>query len=123
MQLDLVRDLLDKQLIDRNGTKMGRVDGVIVHIDDGQQPRVHHLQLGFVVLARRIHPMAEKIVNAFRRRVRVREEAVQDVSWDVVGEIQTTHIKVDIDSSETPAFAWEKWLRDHVVTKLPGAGD
>lgn len=123
MQLDLVRDLLDKQVIDRNGTKMGRVDGVIVQIDEGKQPQVHHLQLGFTVLARRIHPVAEKIVSAFRRRVRVRKEAVQDVSWDVVGEINTQHVKVDIDSTETPAFAWEKWLRDHIVMKLPGAGD
>ena len=26
--MDLVRDVLDKQLVDRHGTKMGRVDGI-----------------------------------------------------------------------------------------------
>ena len=123
MQLDLVRDVLDKQLIDRTGEEMGRVDGVVLHLEEGKPPQVHHFELGFLVLARRIHPITAKIVEAFRRRVRVREEAVQVLPWDVVGEINSKHIKVDIDSYDTPAFVWERWLRDRVVAKLPGSGD
>ena len=123
MELDLIRDVLDKQLIDRRETSMGRVDGLVLTVEEGKPPRVDHLELGFVVLARRVHPRVEKIVEALRKRFRVRETAVQDVPWSSVGEISTHHIRVDIDAYDTPAFAWERWLRDHVVAHLPGAGD
>ena len=29
-QLDLIRDLLDKQLVDSDDTKMGRIDGIVL---------------------------------------------------------------------------------------------
>ena len=123
MRLELIRDVLDRQLIDRRGTKMGRVDGVVLRVEEGQPPRVDHFDLGFVVLAGRVHPLAERMVKALRRRVKVREVAVQEVPWDVVGEITPEHIKIDIDAYETPAFAWERWLREHVVQHIPGSGD
>ena len=123
MKLELIRDVLDSQLIDREGTKMGKVDGVVLRVEEGVAPRVDHFELGFVVLAQRIHPVAERILNALRRRFPVRETAIKEVSWDVVGEITKEHIKVDIDSYETPAFAWERWLREHIVSHIPGAGD
>ena len=28
-------------------------------------------------------------------------------------------IQVDVAALETPAFDWEKWLRDHIVARLP----
>jgi hypothetical protein len=122
-RIELIRDILDRQLIDRRGTRMGRVDGLVLRVEEGKPPRVDRFQLGFVVLARRIHPLAERIVNAMRRRFKVRPEAVQEVPWDIVGEITPDHIKIDIDAYDTPAFAWERWLRDRVVTHLPGSGE
>ncbi len=123
MDLELVRDVLDQQLVDREGTYMGRVDGVVLRFEDGEQPRVDHFELGFTVLARRVHPRLEKWVEAIRRRFHVRETAVQIIPWSMVGEISSHHVKVDIDTYDTPAFAWERWLRDHVIAKLPGAGE
>lgn len=123
MKLELIRDVLDSQLIDRNGTKMGKVDGVVLRVEDGVPPRVDHFELGFLVLAQRIHPIAARIVNALRRRFPVRKTAIQEIQWDVVGEITNEHTKVDIDSYDTPAFAWERWFRDRIVGHLPGSGD
>ena len=34
-QLDLIRDLLDKQLVDSDDTKMGRIDGIVLAIGEG----------------------------------------------------------------------------------------
>ena len=123
MRLELIRDVLDKQLIDRCETKMGRVDGLVLRVEEGGAPRVDHFELGFVVLGRRLHPLAERVVTALRQRFKVRQTAVQKVPWHVVGEITTEHIKVDIDAYRTPAFDWERWLRDHVVAHVPGSGD
>lgn len=121
MRLDLVRDILDKQLIDRFGTMMGRVDGLVIAIREGGQPEVDHLQLGAKVLARRVHPLAERFVDWLRRRWPVRHEAVQIVRWPTVAEITAHDLKLDLEAETTPALAWERWLREHVVGKIPGA--
>src|SRR4029079_14233173 len=110
------------ELVDRNGTYRGRVDGVVLHLEEGEQPQVDCFELGFVVLARRVRPRLEKLVEALRRRFPVRKGAVQIVPWSVVGEIDKHQVGVDIDAYDTPAFAWERWLRDRVVKRLPGAG-
>jgi hypothetical protein len=36
-----------------------------------------------------------------------------------VKDIRPYHVQVDVAALETPAFDWEKWLRDHIVAKLP----
>jgi hypothetical protein len=120
--IELARDVLDKQLVDRDGTKMGRVDGLVLLLDDDGRPRVDHLQLGFVVLARRVHPRLEKWLQKIRERWSVRKTARQIVEWEKVTELTTGHIKVDLIARETPAFDWERWLRDKIVMHLPGAG-
>lgn len=121
MKLDLIRDILDNQLIDRNGTFMGRADGVVIALRDGEQPVVDHLQLGAIVLARRIGRRSERLVEWFRRRFPVREEAVQIVRWPQIAEITRHDIRVDLDAEQTPAMQWERWLRDHIVAKIPGS--
>jgi hypothetical protein len=123
MDLDLARDVLDQQLIDRNGTKMGRVDGLVIAFEENGRPRVDHFELGFAVLACRIHPRLERWLDAIRRRWSVRKVARQIVPWSDVAEVTENHIKLTIDAFQTPAFDWERWLRDHVVTKIPGSGD
>jgi hypothetical protein len=121
MKLDLIRDILDKQLIDRHCSPMGRADGVVIVIRDGEQPEFDHLQLGATILARRLHPRAERVVEWFRRRWPVRQEAVQVVRWPQIAEITSHDIKVDLEAEETPAMDWERWLRDHVVSRIPGS--
>jgi hypothetical protein len=115
-RLDLTRDVLDKQLVDREGTKMGRVDGLLLELRGDQPPRIDTIEMGFVVLARRMGPRVERWVEALRR-FSVRKTARQRVAWEKVAEIESHHIKLDLEAIETPAFAWERWLRDHFVAK------
>ena len=122
MEIDIVRTLLDQQLRDRNGTEMGRIDGLVFRWEDGKQPVVDHFESGFSVLAERLHPRIAKWFESFRKRWSVREEAVYTIPWDKVAEVNDDHIKVNVEAIETPAFAWERWLRDKVITKIPGAG-
>jgi hypothetical protein len=117
--IDVIRDLLDKQLLDRSETKMGRIDGIVLAIGDGA-PKVDHFELGFAVLASRLHPRVEKWFVALRNRRSVRRSARQMVPWSAVQEITPHGVKLDLDAIDTPAFDWERWLRDHVVSKIPG---
>lgn len=119
-QLDLIRDVLDKQVVDREGTKMGRVDGVVIELRDGEPPRVAALEMGFVTLARRLHPRAERWLEALRERWSVRRTARFRPAWEKVIDVTTHHVQLDVEDQETPAFDWERWLRFHVVSKIPG---
>lgn len=114
--LDLARDLLDKQLVDRDETKMGRVDGVILELRGDRPPRVDAVEMGFTVLARRMGPRVTAWVEKLRRWS-VRKTAVQRIAWNKVMEIKPYHVKLDVKALDTPAFAWERWLRDHFVAK------
>ena len=39
--MDLVRDVLDKQLVDRSSDRLGKVDGLVVSFAAGEQARVN----------------------------------------------------------------------------------
>ncbi|HTG36884.1 MAG TPA: hypothetical protein VLB76_28535 [Thermoanaerobaculia bacterium] len=118
-ELELARDLLDKQVVDRDETKMGRVDGLVLELREGKPPRVDHLEMGSAVLARCIHPRVESWVDALRRRIGVQKTGRYRVPWAAVQEIVPYQVKLDVKAAETPAFAWEHWLRDHVIAHIP----
>lgn len=122
-EVDMVRDLLDKQLVDSEGNKMGRADGIVLEVGGQGQPRIDHLELGFAVLARRLHPRAERWLLALRKRFNSpRRSARQIVPWSKVMDITHEHIQLDVKAIDTPAFDWERWLRDRIVSKIPGSG-
>jgi hypothetical protein len=66
--LDLVRDILDVQLIDKKKCRIGRADGVLLDMRSGRAPRVAALEIGAVTLARRVHPRLARWLRAFAIR-------------------------------------------------------
>jgi hypothetical protein len=118
--MDLVRDVLDTQLIDRHGRQMGKVDGIVLEVADGEPPRVAFLATGTQTLWRRVHPRlarwARRIERLWTRgpdECRIAWSAVRDVGIDV---------EVDVDAEETPAFALERRVREKIVRRIPGSG-
>jgi hypothetical protein len=125
--LELARDILDQQVVDREETKMGRVDGLVLELREGRPPRIDHIEMGAVVLARRLSPRLERWVDGWHRRFGVRKVARYKVSWSDVLELTSYHLKLDVAALDTPTFDWERWLRDHVIEHIPkplkGSGD
>jgi hypothetical protein len=119
--MHLFRELLDLQVEDREGQRMGRVDAIVAEIEAGKPPRVTHLELGFVPLARRIHPALEPIAERWHKRLGVRRTARFHVPWAAVRDINIHRVRLDVSADETPAFDWERWLRRNVISRLPGS--
>jgi hypothetical protein len=117
--LELARDILDKQVVDREETKMGRVDGLVLELREGLPPRIDHLEMGAVVLARRLSPRIERWVDGWRRRLGVRKQARYKAPWSAVVDLTSYHLKLDVSALETSTFDWELWLRDHVIAHIP----
>lgn len=119
--LNLVRDVLDKQLRDRNGQNIGRVDGIILEWKPGEQPEVVAVEAGYEVLARRIGHRTAKFVNAIVRLLHIPAEPRTRIAW-----LQIRNIGIDItieaDESEIGTQRLERWLRRHVVSHIPMSG-
>jgi len=117
--MNVIRDVLDKQIVDQKGKKIGRVDGVIIEVEKGKQPRIGAIELGFVTQCYRLHPWIGRIVERWERPWLTGEPKYR-ITWDKV--VPTgNNVTADVDPQSCQALAWERWLRRHVVEKIPGA--
>jgi hypothetical protein len=119
--MELIRDILDKQVVDRTQTKIGKIDGLIVELREGKPPRVAYAELGSIVLARRLGVSFEYWARRLATKLGgERHREPHRLAWHLVRDIGVD-IEFDIDADETAIVDWQKWLRDHIVAHIPGA--
>jgi hypothetical protein len=117
--LPLVRDVLDKQIVDCNDQKVGKVDSIVLQLRQHRPPRVVAVESDMVAAWCRVSRRLGRWVDALQRWLapdlagptRIRFEHVVKSGIDV---------QVDIDATKTNAYVWEVWLEQRVIAKLPG---
>jgi sporulation protein YlmC with PRC-barrel domain len=117
--MDLILDVLDQQLVDKNGRKAGKVDGIAIELRDGKPPRVAYLEMGTDVLARRISLRLERWLQKWRVRMG-REVLPFHVPWSKVKKVHLT-VDADIDAAKEEVYHVERWLAEHVIGRIPGS--
>jgi hypothetical protein len=115
----LIGDLLDDQMYDRDDRNMGKVDGIVVEIRAGKPPRVVAIESGFAVLAARLGRPLERLSVVIGRRLRIRRHPRYRIEWKHVTRIEPLGLHLDVDATTTESYAWERWLREKVVRKVP----
>jgi hypothetical protein len=117
-EIDLVRDLLDTQVLDRKKRPLGKVDGIGLELRDGGPPRVAYFEIegptAWARLGKRWGRWAAKLASRWQREghpYRFRWSQVLDLGID---------IEIDVDAERLPPFDLERWLRERVVGRLPG---
>jgi sporulation protein YlmC with PRC-barrel domain len=119
--MNLVRDVLDKQLVDRHGAKIGRVDGIVVELRPGQPPQLIALETGPIRMARRIGERAAAWVTRLAIRIGGAQYGEPyRIPWHCVRRIDID-ISVDVDGADTPLGRRQTWLSEHVVGRIPGS--
>ena len=111
--MKLVSDVLDKQLVDREKRKIGRVDGIVVEIGDDEVPRIAGIETGFAVAAARVSKRWERFAIAMGKKFGVRKTPRYRISWEKLLDVGLD-IDVDVDGAEGPPWAWERWIRKHL---------
>lgn len=107
--MDLVRDLLDKKVVDRDGRELGRVDGLL--LDAGPDgAAVAALELGPVVLARRIGWLAARLAAAAEHLIGLGGRPPLRIPFSRVMKIDDD-VRVDLSFADTPAAIIEDHLR------------
>ncbi|MFN6571159.1 hypothetical protein [Dendronalium sp. ChiSLP03b] len=118
--MDVIRDVLDNQLVDRNQRKMGKVDGIVIEYEDGKPPRLAYIEVGLVTLARRLHPRLSAWLAAVESKWGAKHSEPFRIPWSKVQDVGID-VQVDVDAEATPALAWEKWVREQIISRIPGA--
>jgi hypothetical protein len=119
--MHLMRDILDKQLVDRKQTKIGKVDGIVAELCRNAPPKIIFVELGSVALARRLGPRIHaSVVSLVGWLGGARRRKAHRIPWQKVRNIGVD-VEFDIDVRETAIFDWQDWLREHVIRHIPGA--
>jgi hypothetical protein len=119
--MNIVHDVLDKLLVDRNEDPMGRVDGLMIAVDGDNPPRVTTIECGAPVLGDRLHPRIGRIVRAIGRRFGLRRGQPIRIAWSKVKSIGI-EVKLDTEADRSASLKWEHWLREHVMRYIPFSG-
>jgi sporulation protein YlmC with PRC-barrel domain len=117
--MDIIRDVLDNQIVDRNQRKMGKVDGIVVELRQDLPPRLAYLETGSATLARRLHPRLETWITAIASKWGAKHSQPLRIPWSKVLDVGID-VKVDVDAEQTSALAYEVWLRNRVIKRIPG---
>jgi len=117
----LAHDVLDAQLVDRAQEKIGRVDALLLEIEAGRPPRVATIVIGGAARAERVGRWFVAIRRAWRAMFGHREEHVSRIPFDKVRRIGDT-IELDVEERSLDSEHLERWLKEHVVCRIPGAG-
>ncbi len=118
--MNLVRDVLDQQLLDREGRHAGKVDGIGIEVPEKGPPRVAYLDMGTDVLARRVSPRVERWLQRWRKRLGRKPLKPFQVPWSKVTKVDLS-VEADFDASEEGLYAVERWLAEKVIGRIPGA--
>src|SRR5690242_11926448 len=63
----VIRDILDKQLVDARRRRIGKVDGLVLEARDDEPLRLAFIEVGAMTLGRRLHPRLERWAASIER--------------------------------------------------------
>lgn len=126
--MDIIRDVLDNQLVDRNQRKMGKVDGVVMELRDAfggqslrEPPRLAYIEVGVTTLSKRLNPRLARLIAVIASKWGAKQSEPFRIPWSKVRDVGID-VEVDVEAEATPALAYEKWLCDRIIARIPGGG-
>jgi sporulation protein YlmC with PRC-barrel domain len=114
-------DLLDRQLVDPDGMMAGKVDDLEIDLhDDGVAPVVTEILAGPGALSRRLGGRFGEWIASLHARLQGGSRDPAAISFAIVARIDD-HVTLIVSREDVATFAFEGWMRDHVIAKLPGS--
>jgi sporulation protein YlmC with PRC-barrel domain len=118
VNVDVVRDVLDKSIVDRSGRQVGRVDGIVLELRAGEPPRVSAVLIGPEALASRLHPTIGRWLTLLARSVGASDSVAARIDFLHIVAIDR-EVTTDVPRSAVGADALERRLRQWLM-KIPG---
>ena len=120
-------EVLDRQLIDCDGRRCGKVDDLLLELPadgaDGKGPVVTHILAGPGALGDRLHGWMGRVARTMWRRLNPDVEVSRiELPWSMVARVDR-EVYLTVRSEDVGLEAVENWLADRLVSKLPKASD
>ena len=113
-------DLLDRQLVDPEGRMAGKVDDLELETHEDGPPVVTAILAGPGALARRIGGRLGLWIASVHARLQSGERDPARISFGIVAKIDD-HVTLTVSHEDLDTFAFEGWVRDKVIGRIPGA--
>ena len=114
-------ELLDRQIVDPDGMMAGKVDDLKLELhEDGASPVVTEILAGPGALSRRLGGRSGEWIASVHARLQGGSRDPASISFAVVARIDD-HVTLIVSREDVATFAFERWVRDNVIAKLPGS--
>jgi hypothetical protein len=117
----LDHDIMDREIVDRDGHKVGKVDALLLELRGEHPPVVLGIEMRNGALARRAGGWAERLCGLVRRALKGTAGRVTPkfIEWKNITHIDVV-VHADVDRSadgfqETERAVWERWIRPLAV--------
>jgi sporulation protein YlmC with PRC-barrel domain len=115
----LALKLLDRQILDRDGEPVGKVDDIEFAFGADGTPYVSALLVGQQALGQRIGGWLGRCIEGTARRLAPTPGPIR-IPYDLVVKVHSAvDLSVRRELLTDPPL--EAWLRDHVISRIPGA--
>lgn len=118
--IDVGLHLLDRRVLDRDGEPLGRVDDLEFAPDDDGRPRLTAILLGPEALGARLGGRIGRWVADLGHRLRPNHGPAPRIEWDEVERLGTD-VRLHRHRDEFDFPHSERWVREHVIGRIPGA--
>jgi sporulation protein YlmC with PRC-barrel domain len=116
-------DLLDRQILDRAGEPVGKVDDVELDTGPDGVPYVSALLVGQQALGERIGGrLGAWIAGTARRLSHDPGRAPLRIPYELVATVNSA-VNLSVHRSVLPEAPLERWLREHLIGRIPGSSD
>src|SRR5690348_10367708 len=107
--MHLVADVLDEQLLDNQGNRAGRIDGIVLELRDDRPPCITHIEVSPITLIARFSRRFAKRYARWDARLGNGRGVPFRIPW---GRLEQTGKawRFDMNAEDTPIFALEDWL-------------
>ena len=115
--------LLDRQILDRDGRPVGKVDDIELGRTESGAPYVAALLVGQQALGDRIGGALGRWIAGVARRLSPEPgSGPMRIDYHLVATVDSA-VNLSVSRRQLPDAPLEAWLRDHVIDRIPGAGD
>ncbi|RGC66053.1 hypothetical protein C5N14_26150 [Micromonospora sp. MW-13] len=119
--MQLGRQLLDRQIVDRDGRLVGKVDDVEFGIDTDGVPYVRAVLSGQVALGQRMGGRIGRFLVAVADWfVDSSPAAPMRIPYPLVERVDSA-VRLRVRLDELPGSPVEDWLRRHLIDRIPGS--
>jgi hypothetical protein len=122
-QIDLGLDLLDRQIVDKDGRPAGNVDDLEFEwpADRKGPPYVTAILAGPAAWSKRLDGRVGRWVGALQARLNGGDGRPVRISMGIVKHVGVM-VEVTVSVSDLGTWRLQRWVRDTIVLKIPGAG-